>query len=326
MPTTAHAVVVTAPGELSVAKVELGELGPRDILIRTLVSGVSTGTDKWVMQGKFTWTTVQFPAVPGYQRFGIVEALGSDVHGFELGQEVVATASRDFVDACSAWGGHVSLAYSDCGEVYSADGLNPERASLFISGQVGVNAASRVPHDQRVVVYGDGIIGASGALAAKARGCQVLLVGRHPERTQPIAGLGITTVRAGDDSADAVRDWQPTAVIDTVQNDEAFAEYVEVLPERTGLIVFSGHSPSGTKAWANMERMQQRELTAAFVSGWASDRIADTLALMRDGALPLELFSEDRPATEREIETTMRRVAAGSLAPVAATLDWRGLQ
>jgi 2-desacetyl-2-hydroxyethyl bacteriochlorophyllide A dehydrogenase len=321
------AVVVSSPGSIAVSPVAVGEIGRSDVLIRTHFSGVSTGTDKWVMQGRFTWLGLEFPLVPGYQRFGTVEAVGDDVLGFQVGQEVVATESRAFVDAFPAWGGHASLAASPADEVYDATGIVPERACLFISGQVGFNAASRIPDDRgrRVVVYGDGIIGASGALAAKARGFDVLLVGRHEERLSPMSEFSIATARSGSGSKDAVRDWAPIAVIDTVQSDSAFDDYVDALPTRTGQIVFGGHSPDGTKAWADMERMQQRELTASFVSGWAPDRIGSTLELMRDGSMPLERLADPPDSSARGITDTMTAVAAGTLGPVAAVLDWRRL-
>ena len=53
------------------------------------------------------------------------------------------------------------MAASPCDEVYDATGIVPERAALFISAQVGFNAASRIPDGagRRVVVFGDGIIG-----------------------------------------------------------------------------------------------------------------------------------------------------------------------
>ena len=324
--TTAQAVVVSGPGVVSVAEVGVPELGPNDVLIRTLFSGVSTGTDKWVMQGRFTWRSLQFPLVPGYQRAGIVEAVGGDVTAVVVGQQVVATESSGFGGALAAWGAHAAHAVTRVEEVYDATGVPPERASLFVSGQVGYNAASRVIErdENRVVVYGDGIIGASGALAARARGFDVLLVGRHTERLAPLAALGILTAHSGAGSAAALRDWRPTAVIDTVQNEAAFDEYVDALPSATGQIVYSGHSPDGATAWADMERLQKRELTASFVSGWERARIEGTLHLMRSGAMPLELLVGTPARTLDGIAATTTEVAEGSLAPVAAVLDWRG--
>ncbi len=320
------AILVDAPEKLKVERVTLGEVGPNDVLIRTLFSGVSTGTDKWVMQGKFTWMDLSFPLVPGYQRSGIVEAIGSQVSRFTIGQEVVATTSAAFVDASSAWGGHCSLAISPSDEVYDATGIDAQRSSLFISAQVGFNAASRIPngHAKRVVVFGDGIIGVSGALAARARGFEVLLVGRHEARMQPLSDFAISTVDSRS-CTDAVRSWEPIAVIDTVQSVEAFNEYVDALPTQSGVIIFSGHSPDGVKSWADMEHMQQRELTACFVSGWTSTRIHSTLQLLRDGHIPLEELATISSSTEESIERLMNSVLSGSLPTVAGILDWRTL-
>ncbi len=320
------AVTVTAPGKLQIEEVNLADLGPRDVLIRTLFSGVSTGTDKWVMQGIFTWMDLSFPLVPGYQRSGIVEAIGSQVSEFSIGQEVVATTSSGIVEASPAWGGHCSLAISPCDEVYDATGIDAKRASLFISAQVGFNAASRLPNDrgERIVVFGDGIIGVSGALAARARGFDVLLVGRHGARMHPLADFSINTVDSRS-CTDAVRSWQPVAVIDTVQNDEAFANYVDALPTESGVIIFSGHSPDGVKNWASMELMQKRELTASFVSGWTPSRIRSTLQLMREGHLALEQLATVSSSTRESIERLMDSVLSGSLPTVAGVIDWRSL-
>lgn len=318
------AVVSVTPNSLRIKESDIAALAPTEVLIRTVFSGVSTGTDKWVMQGQFTWIDHTFPLVPGYQRFGIIEEIGSQVKNFSVGQEVVATTSISTSTAFSAWGGHLSLSASPEDEVYDATGINPQRASLFISAQVGFNAASRLPDQKgaRVVIFGDGIIGTSGALAAKARGCEVLLVGRHELRMNSLHQFGIQTISSVD-CKESIRAFNPVAVIDTVQNDEAFNSYVDSLPMQSGLIVFSGHSPQGQKFWADMEYMQKRELRVAFVSGWTRERIVKTLQLMRDGELQLEKVAEVSESSSDSILQIMNQVLSGSLKSVAAVLDWR---
>lgn len=318
------AVVATAPNSLRIEESDIAPLAPNDVLIRTHFSGVSTGTDKWVMQGQFTWIDHTFPLVPGYQRFGIVEEIGSQVKDFSVGQEVVATTSINSSSAFSAWGGHLSLSASPEDEVYDATGINPLRASLFISAQVGFNAASRLPEQNgaHVVVFGDGVIGTSGALAAKARGFNVLLVGRHEQRMSSLHQFGIQTI-SSIDCKERIRAFNPIAAIDTVQNDEAFNSYADALPMQSGLIVFSGHSPQGQKFWADMEYMQKRELQVAFVSGWTRERILKTLQLMKDGELQLEKVAQVSESTSNSILEIMNQVLGGSLKSVAAVLDWR---
>lgn len=302
-------------------RIGLPELGDTDVLVSTLASGVSTGTDRWALQGRFGWAVLEPPFVPGYQRAGVVEAVGVDVHTVAVGQQVVATNSRDFVGARAAWGAHAGLGVSRAADVYDATGIDPHRAAFLVVAQVGVNAASRITlTGGPVTVYGDGVIGTSAALAARARGFDVTVVGRHDERLAVLAELGLGTRLGTDAGAAPGRD--PVAVIDTVHNDDAFAEYVAALPRRTGQIVYSGHSPDNVTAWADMAELQRRELTAHFVSGWTDERLAQTLALMRSDVLPMERLVGRTAGTPAEVADLMTDVAHGRVAAVAALIDW----
>ena len=88
-----RAVVSARPDQVAVEEISLAPLGADQVMIRTLHSGVSTGTDKWVLQGKFTWGNAQYPLCPGYQRVGVIEELGADVTAFRVGQVVATTTS-----------------------------------------------------------------------------------------------------------------------------------------------------------------------------------------------------------------------------------------
>ncbi len=306
-------------------RIGLPELGHTDVLVSTLASGVSTGTDRWAMQGRFGWAVLEPPFVPGYQRAGVVEAIGVDVHTVTVGQQVVATNSRDFVGARAAWGAHTGLGVSRAADVYDATGIDPHRAAFLVVAQVGVNAASRITlTGGPVTVYGDGVIGTSAALAARARGFDVTVVGRHAERLAVLADLGLG-IRLGTDAgtdSGAAAGREPVAVIDTVHNDDAFADYAVALPRRTGQIVYSGHSPDNVTAWADMAELQRRELTAHFVSGWTDERLAQTLALMRSDVLPMERLVGRTAGTPAEVADLMTDVANGRVAAVAALIDW----
>lgn len=315
------AVVCTSPRQVDVQRIGLPELTDTDVLVSTLASGVSTGTDRWAMQGRFGWAVLEPPFVPGYQRAGVIEAVGADVHTVTVGQLVVATNSRDFVGARAAWGAHTGLGVCRAADVYDATGIDPQRAAFLVVAQVGVNAASRITlTGGPVTVYGDGVIGTSAALAARERGFDVTVVGRHDERLAVLAELGLGIRLAAD--AAAVAGPAPVAVIDTVHNDDAFAEYVVALPHGTGQIVYSGHSPDNVTAWADMAELQRRELTVHFVSGWTDDRLAQTLALMRSDVLPMERLVGRTAANPAAVADLMTDVAHGRLAAVAALIDW----
>jgi 2-desacetyl-2-hydroxyethyl bacteriochlorophyllide A dehydrogenase len=314
------AVVVRTPSDVSFATIPINTPGPDDVLIATHYSGVSTGTDTWVMRGVFEWDRLTFPLVPGYQRSGIVE---DDAPGWERGRRVAATRSVGLAGAAAHWGAHLAVAPSPQDEVFDAEGVDPVAASLFVSAQVGVNAASRISAapGARVMVIGDGIIGSSGALAAVARGFEVVVIGRRPWRLDALTELGIPVLDSRTD-ADRIPDFGAVAAIDTVQSEESFGYYIDVLPRGTGQVVFSGHTPDTGVAWADMTTLQQHELTAHFVSGWTRDRLTATLQLMRDGALPVERLVGQVASSDAEVVSLMTRVVAGELAPTAAAIDW----
>lgn len=320
----AEAVVCDGAGHTSIGRLRLAAPGPTDVVIRCLVSGVSTGTDKWVMQGRFVWRDIVYPVVPGYQAAGVVEAVGAEVKGIRIDQQVAATAGRAFVEVESAWGTHASRIVADRSEVYDATGIPAARAAFIVSSQVGYNAASRLQLEagSRVLVVGDGIIGASAALACVARGFAVLVLGRHEPRLAVLRSVGLATHAAGDAAREAMAEYAPLAVIDTVQNDEAFGTYVDALPRATGQLVYSGHSPGGVTAWADMAVLQKREFTVHFVAGMLPHRLEATLALMRDGRMPTDRLVGVLADGPRDAERLMTDVAAGALRPVAAAIDW----
>lgn len=345
----APAVLVERPGEVTLTDVELGEPGEGDVLIRTLVSGVSTGTDRWVVTGRFEWGAFEFPLVPGYQRIGVVAAIGESVSSLSPGDVVFATSSRDFVDASAGWGAHAAWAISPEVEVFPAQGVPALSGSLAVSLQVGVNAAARLvdPDGARILVVGDGIIGTSAALAAQLRGARVLLAGHRTQRLAAIAASQraaeadlaradrstIECINSHEDWASHLAEWQPTSVIDTVQSAAVTSDYLRFLPctwngsasvhprHGSSQIVFAGHSPDGITCWADMAGLQQQEATVHFVSGWTRTRMHNTLELLRNGDLVVDsLISEI--ALGDSMTEFLGQLADGSVAPVAACLRW----
>ncbi len=330
------AVVFSKPAHCALQEIKLAELKPKQVLIRTHISGVSTGTDRWVISGRFEWGSFSFPLIPGYQRVGTVEAIGSDVSTLSVGQSVFATNSVDFLNATAGWGAHTSIGISEEHEVFDATGMNPERASFGVVAQVGFNASSRVlgGRQTRVLVIGDGIIGASAALSSRALGREVMVIGRHDSRLSKLANLGIATANARTLDISTLKDFAPSAVIDTVQNKEAFDMYRQTLPatwaqealgarsQGTGQIIYSGHTPDGESNWGDMAELQKQELTVHFVSGWTRERMQSTLDLMRGDAMPIEALADRHEATNAGVQTLFGLVEQGKYPGLAAYINW----
>ena len=81
------AVLDRVGGPLSIDTVELGALGPHDVLVRLRASGLCH-TDLEVIQGQLVYP---LPIVLGHEGAGVVESIGADVSGVDVGDHVICS-------------------------------------------------------------------------------------------------------------------------------------------------------------------------------------------------------------------------------------------
>jgi S-(hydroxymethyl)glutathione dehydrogenase/alcohol dehydrogenase len=90
MTSTARAAILeTSPGDLVIDEVEVGDVGPREVLVRTTAAGLCH-SDLHFMQGLYPYL---LPMVSGHEAAGVVEAVGSNVTDFRPGDHVVSCVS-----------------------------------------------------------------------------------------------------------------------------------------------------------------------------------------------------------------------------------------
>ena len=89
------AILDSAPGELVIDDVELGAIGPHEVLVRTVAAGLCH-SDLHFMQGLYPYP---LPAVLGHESAGVVEAVGEQVTDFSAGDHVISCVSG-FCGAC----------------------------------------------------------------------------------------------------------------------------------------------------------------------------------------------------------------------------------
>ncbi len=326
-----NAIVFTGVDRVEFREIDMPAPAAHEVQVRTAYSTISAGTEGWCLQDSFTWVATPYPCVPGYQRVGTITAVGSAVTDWKVGDRVMATiGSWPKGDAEPFWGAHIAVGNTPASEVYHMPpGTDEVDASAGVVAQVGYNAAYRAtisPGDW-VVVYGDGLIGQCGAQAARSRGARVVLAGHRDERLELAAmhsAEAVVNTRT-EDVAQAVRKIigakTVPVLIDTVQTIEAQRQYIDLLENRTGQIVYSGFSPSD--AWASMAMLQQRELTTHCISGWTRERMEATLTLMADGKMRVRpLVTHLVPAAEGP--ETYRMIRAKGRPFLGITLDWNG--
>lgn len=323
MERASRAVVIAAAGVAELSEVSVAEPGPGEVTVRAHYSGVSTGTDRWVAQGRFDWGSSRFPLVPGYQKVGFVVQAGEGAERW-IGRAVFAAPARDFGRVAAQSGGHSAYSNHSLEQVYALSGPPDARLSLGISIQVGYNAAHRIQAEpvRRVVVIGDGIIGLSGALAAIQRGFEVAVVGRHQDRLAIARDVGAVPIGSGESAVEEVKGFAPEAIIDTIQTADSFGIVIDSLPSDYGQVVYSGFTPGMPDAWASMTRLQQRSITAHFQSGWTRERLGRVLECIEND----EIGTSRIPVTEfgpNRAERMFSDLIAGERVPLASVIRWK---
>src|SRR4051794_36540341 len=89
------AVLESIPGDLVIDEIEIGSVGPREVLVRTVAAGICH-SDLHFMEGKYPCPV---PAVLGHESAGIVETVGSEVTYLQPGDHVISCISG-FCGAC----------------------------------------------------------------------------------------------------------------------------------------------------------------------------------------------------------------------------------
>jgi len=196
----AKALVCDAQQNFSYTDVSLPEPGPDQILVRTRYSGVSIGTEFALIRNKLSWGP--YPLCTGYMGVGVVEYVGPDVSGINIGDKIyyrhnhVKMMLPNGQAVSTVSGVHCSMAITTTGETHGAallpPGVDEAAASMFVMPAVGLYGVDMAnPRmGETVVVYGAGLIGLGVVAACSQRGCVVIAVDIDESRLAVARKLG----------------------------------------------------------------------------------------------------------------------------------------
>ena len=90
------AVVLTAPEDLALHRLDLDPPGPADVVVDVAWSGISTGTERLLWTGRMPpFPGMGYPLVPGYESVGRVVQAGAD-SGRREGDQVFVPGAKCF--------------------------------------------------------------------------------------------------------------------------------------------------------------------------------------------------------------------------------------
>lgn len=288
-----QAVVFPEPDRFEMRELELDDPGPRDTVVRTLVTAISPGTERWILRGKHIGS--QFPCVPGYHRVGIVEECGSEVSAFEPGDVVYGSAGRWRGEVISMWGAHIGLSVSEPDGYKFVSSSVPRRLELetlafaIVAGVAtrGIRACN-VAGGQRVLIIGAGFIGLCAAQLALLRGASPVLVDSDAERVdfaKQLTGTALSTGPEGLD--DALKELAPAGfdvLYDTVGHAATTDQMVQHVC-RQGTLLLQAQYFDKERCAIDLDQIKIRELTVKTTCGVDDLSWAETMGMIRSRLL-----------------------------------------
>ena len=263
------AVVFPETDKFDITELSLAEPGPGDVVVRTLVTAISPGTERWVLRGKHIGT--QFPCVPGYHRIGIVEECGRDVTLFEPGDIVYGCAGAWRDEIISMWGAHVGMSVGNADDYHFVASARPndmELETLAFTILAGVSNRginfSNVRSGQKVLHIGAGIVGACAAQLAQLRGAQSVVIDKDPERIAFVSGVLPAVLSVDDPDLEAkLKSIAPAGLDvlhDTVGHAPTTDAMVRLVRRQGTLLLQAQYFDKGTCA-LDLDQIKLKELT-----------------------------------------------------------------
>ena len=331
----ARALICDERQRFSLANVEIPEPGDDDILIRTVYSGVSIGTEFALIRGKLSWGP--YPLCTGYQGSGVVEKVGARrTDRFKVGQNVYFRGNSNMQmqsgqTVSSVSGTHCSHAVFDPvmtnGAEILPDGVPMELAALFVMPGVGAAGVDRAAPKmgQTVLVYGVGAIGLGVVAACATRGCVVIAVDVNTAALEIACKMGADHAINADqpDLRDAVQKIVPNGA-DFVFECTGLPKCIHVameLARNDGTFVWQGNYGAGSVAF-DFHAAHWRQLRMVFPCGDGGPACRRAvLKGMASGTLPWQHTVTHR-VHFREAPSLYDRINNGDRSIVGAVIDW----
>ena len=316
MSSQATAVVFEQPGKLSVRKVGIVEPGEGDCVIDIEWSGISTGTERLLWQGRMpAFPGLAYPLVPGYESVGRVAAVG-DGCALAVGQRVFVPGSRGYTDVQGLFGGAADRLVVDATRVTPLGDALGEEAALLALAATALRAVTRGPEGVLPdLVIGHGVLGRLVARIVLALGGEAPTVWERDAGRRAGAD-GYTVI---DPESETRRDYR---LICDVSGAAGLLDTLVAHLAPGGCIVLAGfyqEPVSFTFPPAFMREVQLR-----ISAEWQQEDLEAVVKLVADGRLDLDgLITHRQPAAHA---APAYRQAFGDMECLKMILDWRSVQ
>ena len=306
------AVVLHAPGELSLSRVALAPAGEDDVVVETEFSGVSTGTERLLWSGRMpTFPGMGYPLVPGYESVGRVVAAGPRAD-IRVGARVFVPGARCYAEVRGLFGGAAKTLISPASRVRPVGDLSADSAvllALAATARHALAAPGAAPPD---LIVGHGVLGRLLARVAMADGAPAPVVWER----DPLRRAGADGYSVIDPADDDRRDYRS---IYDVSGDAALINTLIGRLAPGGEIVLAGFY-EGDVSFAFAPAFM-REARLRIAAEWRPADLAHVQTLISRGALSLDGLVTHRARAESAQDAY--RTAFEDPRCLKMVLDWR---
>jgi 3-hydroxyethyl bacteriochlorophyllide a dehydrogenase len=286
---SAHAVVFEGPRRLSRRQVDLVSRGPGEVLVKTLYSGISTGTERLFYTGDMPdFPGMGYPLVPGYETVGEVlqAAPGS---GLSSGDQVFVPGANCYGNARGLFGGASSLLLTPAHRVIPVDAKLGEDAVLFALAATAYHAVRPNPHAPLPdLIVGHGALGRLAARVVVALGGTPRVWETRPERRDGAQGYPVS-----DPADDSARRF--ATILDASGHGASFERWIAHLAPRGELVLAGFYTDPLSFSFVPAFLREARVRVAA---QWLPQDLEAVRTLVANGSLSLAGIVNHRAAVD----------------------------
>jgi bacteriochlorophyllide a dehydrogenase len=310
-----NAIVLERPEHLSLESLELTAPGDEDLLVEVDWSGISTGTERLLWNGRMpAFPGMGYPLVPGYESVGHVIHAGSKA-GHAVGDTVFVPGANCYGNVRGLFGGSASHVVVPGRRAVTVDASLGERAILLALAATAYHAVSCGGKRDKIVppdlIVGHGVLGRLLARMTVAAGFEPTVWEVNPTRAQ--GGDGYRVVNPEDDTR---RDYR--AIYD-VSGDASLLDALIGRLAPGGEVVLAGFYSERVSFSFPPAFMKEAQIRAA--AEWQRPDLLATKKLIDDGVLSLDgLITHRETAAHAD---AAYRTAFGDAACLKMILDWR---
>jgi 3-hydroxyethyl bacteriochlorophyllide a dehydrogenase len=306
----ALAVVLNQPESLSVTRLALTPPGDADVVVDIAFSGISTGTERLLFQGRMPpFPGMGYPLVPGYESVGQIVAAGPDFSD-RIGETVFVPGATCFGNIRGLFGGAASRLVVPAARAMPIDASLGEKGVLIALAATAQHAITGAALPDLIV--GHGVVGRLLArLVLAAGGAAPVVWETNPQRMEGAIGYAVV-----HPEADTRRGYK---CICDASGDSNLLDTLVGRLATGGEIVLAGFYADRLSFAFPMAFM--REARFRIAAQWQPEDLETVRRLIDDGSLSLDgLITHHAEAAQAE---AAYRTAFSDATCLKMILDWR---